>query len=173
MPETNISAAMREAIGGELGRRVSFPVAESDIRRWAIAVYWPGPPPPLFWDQVYAAGSRHKGIVAPEDFNPFAWMSAESSAREDESVDANDPDRTELLLGIPGPGLKFQLNGGVSVEYGERIRPGDVITGVNRLESYTEREGRLGLMLMTVTEDTWTRADGTLVKRSRNTLIRY
>jgi hypothetical protein len=164
---------MRAAIGGELGRRVSFPVSESDIRRWAIAVYWPQQPPPLFWDLEYATGTRHGGIVAPEDFNPFAWMSAESSSSRDADIDANDPDRTELLLGIAGPGLKFQLNGGISVEYGERIRPGDVITSVNRLQSYTEREGRLGLMLMTNTEDTWTRADGTLIKRSRATLIRY
>ncbi|MEO3855876.1 MaoC family dehydratase N-terminal domain-containing protein [Acrocarpospora sp. B8E8] len=174
MPETNISAAMRTALGSELGRRVSFPVSESDIRRWAIAVYWPEQSPQLFWDAAYAAGTRYGGIVAPEDFNPFAWMSAEAwSPGDGEGIDANDPDRTELLLGIPGPGLKFQLNGGMSVEYGERIRPGDVITSVNRLESYTERQGRLGLMLMTVTEDTWTRADGTLVKRGRNTLIRY
>jgi hypothetical protein len=165
---------MRAAEGAELGSRVSFPVCESDIRRWAIAVYWPEPPPPLFWDAAYAAGTRHHGIVAPEDFNPFAWMCAEvTSPRDTGEVDGNEPDRLELLLGIPGPGLKYQLNGGISVEYGERVRPGDVITSVNRLQSYREREGRLGLMLFTVTEDTWTRSDGALVKRGRNTLIRY
>ncbi|MGW0590594.1 FAS1-like dehydratase domain-containing protein [Streptosporangium sp. NPDC002607] len=174
MPGTAISEPMRAAVGSELGRRVSFAVSESDIRRWASAVYWPEQPPRLFWDVAYAAGTRHGGIVAPEDFNPFAWMCAEiwaSGATAD--ADPNDPDRTELLLGIEGPGLKFMLNGGMTAEYGERIRPGDVITSVNRLESYSEREGRLGLMLMTVTEDTWTRADGVLVKRNRNTLIRY
>lgn len=174
MPGTVISEAMRAAVGSELGRRVSYPVSESDIRRWALAVYWPEQPPRLFWDAAHAAGTRHGGIVAPEDFNPFAWMCAEvSMPRAGTEVDGIDPDRTELLLGIPGPGLKFQLNGGLTVEYGERIRPGDVITSVNRLESYSERQGRLGLMLMTVTEDTWTRADGTLIKRTRTTLIRY
>lgn len=173
MPGTVISEAMRAAVGSELGRRVSYPVSESDIRRWALAVYWPERPPRLFWDAAYAAGTRHGGIVAPEDFNPFAWMCAEVSTPGTADIDGNDPDRIELQLGIPGPGLKFQLNGGMAVEYGERIRPGDVITGVNRLESYSEREGRLGLMLMTVTEDTWTRQDGALIKRIRNTLIRY
>lgn len=173
MPKSYISEAMRAAIGSPLGRRVSFPVSESDIRRWAVAVYWPEQPPRLFWDAEYAAKSRYGGIVAPEDFNPFAWMCAESWSPGEAGIDPIDPDRLERALGVPGPGLKFQLNGGQSVEYGERIRPGDVITSVKRLHSYYEREGRLGLMLMTVTEDTWTRADGALIKRMRETLIRY
>jgi hypothetical protein len=168
---TNVSDAMRAAVGSTLGRRVSYPVTDSDIRRWALAVHWPEPAPRLFWDAGYVAGTRLGGIVAPEDFNPFAWMVAEQS--EAGGADLNDPDRTELLLGVAGPGLKFQLNGGIETEYGERIRPGDVITSVNRLASYTEREGRLGLMLFTVTEDTWTNQVGATVKRLRNTLIRY
>jgi len=42
-----------------------------------------------------------------------------------------------------------------------------------RLSEYREREGRLGLMLFTVTEDNWTNEDDELVKTSRSTLIRY
>ena len=38
---------------------------------------------------------------------------------------------------------------------------------------YGEREGRLGLMLFTVTEDNWTNQNDELVKTSRSTLIRY
>jgi hypothetical protein len=172
MSESNISAAMRDAVGRQLTRRVSFPVSESDIRRWAIAVYYPGEPPREFWDAAYAKSTRHGGIAAPDDFNPFAWMAAE---KEDPPVELgqNDPDRTELMLGIPGPGLKYQLNGGMEVDYGVRMRPGDVITSVNRLSGYTEREGRLGLMLFTVSEDSWTNQDGEVVKRTRMTLIRY
>jgi hypothetical protein len=163
---------MRDAVGRQLTRRVSFPVSESDIRRWAIAVYYPAEPPRQFWDEAYAKSTRYGGIVAPEDFNPFAWMQAEKQDPPAE-IGENDPDQTELMLGIPGAGLKFQLNGGMEVEYGTRMRPGDVITRVNRLSAYTEREGRLGLMLFTVTEDSWTKAGGDLVKRTRMTLIRY
>jgi hypothetical protein len=172
MPESNITAAMRAAIGTQLTRRVSFPVAESDIRRWAIAVYYPQEPPRQFWDEAYAKSARYHGIVAPEDFNPFAWMAAEQEAPPAE-IGENDPDRTELMLGIPGAGLKFQLNGGMAVEYGARMRPGDVITSVNRLSGYTEREGRLGQMLFTEMEDSWTNQDDELVKRTTLTLIRY
>jgi hypothetical protein len=163
---------MSDAIGRQLSRRVSFPVSESDIRRWAIAVYYPAEPPRLFWDADYAKSTRHGGIVAPEDFNPLAWMVAEKD-EPPVKFEANNTDRTELMLGIPGPGLKYQLNGGMEVDYGVRIRPGDVITSVNRLLGYSEREGRLGLMLMTTTEDTWTNGDGNVVKKSRMTLIRY
>jgi N-terminal half of MaoC dehydratase len=172
MPESNISAPMSAAVGRQLTRRVSFPVAESDIRRWAIAVYYPEQPPRQFWDAPYAGSTRFGGIVAPEDFNPFAWMTAE---REEPAVDIADgsPDRTESMLGVPGPGLKYQLNGGLEVEYDARMRPGDVITSVHRLVGYSEREGRLGQMLFTVTEDSWTNDAGDLVKKTRMTLIRY
>ena len=168
---THITEEMQAAVGGLLARRVSFPIAASDIRRWAIAVYHPGPPPAGFWDEEAAARSRHCGIVAPEEFNPFAWMTAEPSGPQD--VDRTDPDLTEKALGIDGPGLKFQLNAGLEVEYHERMRPGDVITAERRLAGYREREGRLGLMLFTTVEETWTNQAGGLVKVLRQTGIRY
>ncbi|MET7400580.1 MaoC family dehydratase N-terminal domain-containing protein [Dactylosporangium sp. NPDC005572] len=170
--QSNISPAMRDAVGGELSRSVSYPVSAADIRRWAIAVYYPQEPPALFWDAEYAATTRFGGIVAPEDFNPFAWMSAQPRgiARQAEQA---APDRIEDALGIPGPGLAHQLNGGLSTEYGVRIRCGDVITSVSRLGGYDEHEGRLGLMLFTVTETTWTNQDDAIVKLNRMTLIRY
>jgi N-terminal half of MaoC dehydratase len=167
-----ISGAMRDAVGRELARRVSYRVSESDIRRWAVAVYYPQEPPARFWDDVAAKATRWGGVVAPEDFNPFAWMTAQPrGARRSDDVD--HPDHTERQIGIAGPGLSNQLNGGVSAEYGEPMRPGDVITSVNRLVDYFEREGRLGLMLFTILEDTWTNQRNQLVKRTRITLIRY
>jgi hypothetical protein len=80
---------------------------------------------------------------------------------------------TEITLGITGPGLKFQLNGGSDVEYGARMRPGDVITSVRSLGGYSEREGRLGLMLFTLSQDVWTNQDNEVVKTTKSTLIRY
>ncbi|MGX7680147.1 FAS1-like dehydratase domain-containing protein [Jatrophihabitans sp. DSM 45814] len=172
MPESNISEAMRNAIGTEVGRRVSYPISESDIRRWAIAVYYPEAPPEEYIDPVAAEKSQYGGIVAPQEFNPFAWLAAEERKAKVE-VTGNDPDRSEKVLGIPGPGLKFMLNGGLEVEYGVPMRPGDVITSVSRLADYREAEGRLGLMLFTVTEDAWTNQKDEVVKRTRGTLIRY
>lgn len=172
MTTSNINDEMKAALGRQIGRRVSFPVSASDIRRWALAVYWPEQPPRLFWDAAYAKNTLHGGIVAPEEFNPFAWMVAEKE-EPDVKLETNDPNRMETILGIQGPGLKFQLNGGLEVDYGARMRPDDVITSVNRLAEYREREGRLGLMLFTITEDVWTNQDDDEVKRTRSTLIRY
>jgi N-terminal half of MaoC dehydratase len=169
---THITSAMRQAIGRTIGTRVSFPISESDIRRWAVAVYYPADPPPQFWDAEYAAATRHQGIVAPEEFNPFAWMAAKEHKLAI-PIDANNPDRTELMLGIDGPGLKFQLNGGQEVEYRSRMRPGDVITETSRLSDYYEREGRLGLMLFTVSEIIWANQHGQDVRRYKQILIRY
>ena len=83
------------------------------------------------------------------------------------------PDATENRLGVDGPGLKRILNGGMSAEYGVPMRSGDVITSVRRLGPYSERSGRLGLMLFSSTEDTWTNQHGDVVKRGVMTLIRY
>jgi hypothetical protein len=172
MPESHISDAMRSVIGKEMGRRVSYPVSVSDIRRWALAVYYPDSPPREYIDEDYAAKQPSGGMIAPQEFNPFAWLVAEK-VEPDVVIDGHNPDRTELVLGVPGPGLKFQLNGGMEVEYGAPMRPGDVITAVSSLAGYSEREGRLGLMLFTVSQDTWTNQNDELVKRTSNTLIRY
>ena len=168
-----ISSDMRAAVGRELRRAMSFPIAESDIRRWAIAVYYPEPPPAPFWDAEQAELTLHKGIVAPEEFNPFAWMTADGPRTPTSEGGAHDAGRTEKDLGIASPPVHNQLNGGVEVEYGVRMRPGDVITSVTRLAGYSERDGRLGRMLFTVFEDTWTNQHDEVVKRSRMTLIRY
>ena len=168
---THVTPAMRDAIGGEIDRRVSYPITDSDIRRWAVAIYYPQEPPLLYWDADFAAGTAHGGIVAPYDFNPFAWMAREPRGRP--KGGAINPDRIEHALGIEGPGLKNMLNGGIEVEYRTRMRPGDTIASSTRLAAYNEREGRLGLMLLTISEDTWTNQKDEVVKVQRGTLIRY
>jgi hypothetical protein len=172
MAESLISREMAAAIGGVLSERVSYPVSESDIRRWAVAVYFPAPPPREFWDRAYAESRPLGGIVAPAEFNPFAWMRAGDVPPEVKRASTH-PDYVEQRLGITGPGLRFLLNGGMESEYGVWMRPGDVITSVTRLGEYREARGRLGLMLITVIEDRWTNQAGELVKVSRDSSIRY
>ncbi len=168
---TYISAVMADAVGNELSRQVSYPISESDIRKWAIAVYYPEPPPRLFWDADFAATTVHRGLVAPEDFNPFAWMAAGGGGVQGSR--ANDPQATEKTLGVDPPAVGFQVNGGISMTYGERMRPGDVVTSVSKLGGYHERTGRLGLMLFTTLDTTWTNQHGSMVRRSQGTVIRY
>lgn len=174
MTESNISEAMSKAVGTEIGRSASYPVGENDIRRWAIATYWPDEPPARFIDAP-ADGSP---MIAPEEFNAMssAWRPATSQLSPhaiETSGPGHNPDTTENQVGIEGPGLTKMLNGGMSVEYGAPIRAGDVITSVRTLGEYSEREGRLGLMLFSSSVDTWTNQNGDFVKRSTMTLIRY
>ena len=57
----------------------------------------------------------------------------------------------EETFGLPAPATTAIINGGTEVDYGVRMRPGDVITSSTTLGEYKEREGRLGLMLFTST----------------------
>lgn len=166
-----LTDAMRAAVGRDFRWLTSFPIGANEIRRWAMAVYHPALPPRLFWDDAYAAATPFGGIVAPEDFNPFAWMTAEP--RPDSIVRAGRP-WPEPELGLPEPLTRANILSGLGVAYtGVRMRPGDVIRSTTRLAGYTEREGRLGLLLITTTEDRWENQDGALVRTSRLELIRY
>ena len=170
---THITDAMQALVGREMRRWVSFPVSSSDIRRWAIAVYYPECPPGRFWDAAAAAVSRYGGIVAPEDFNPFAWMVAEPKEPRTLATATDNPDAIENGLHVPGPGLRHALNGGTHISYGVPMRPGDVITSVTVLAGYRERLGSLGLMLFTSIETVWTNQNGAMVKTGVSTVIRY
>ena len=172
-PETHITEAMRAVVGREMARLVSFPVSSSDIRRWAIAVYYPEPPPARFWDAEAATTSRYGGIAAPEEFNPFAWMPAEPKGFGPMARAADNLDAIENALGAEGPGLKNILNGGIQIEYGVPMRLGDVITSATTLAEYRERPGSLGLMLFTSTKTIWTNQSGEVVKTTHSTIIRY
>ena len=172
MPDTWISDEMRAAIGGIHSDRLSMPISVSDIRKWAQAVYYPSPPPREYWDEAYAATTPAGGIVAPEEFNPFAWMTADGPPGPDSL--GQGASTTERRLGIEPPATSNMLNGGMEVEYtGVPMRPGDVIRGLTVLSDYSERPGRLGLMLFTTTEHRWTNQDGELIKTQHDVLIRY
>ena len=171
MPETQITPEMQAAVGREYRWATSYPIAASDIRRWAIAVYYPEPAPPLYWDEEYAAKTPWGGIVAPEEFNPFAWMRAEPKG--DLGPEAARP-WPELHLGVTPPETRANIVAGMEMEHsGVRMRPGDVIRAVTRLAGYHERQGRLGLMLFTTSEERWTNQRGELVRTGRIILIRY
>jgi hypothetical protein len=174
MPETWITDQMRAAIGREYGHRTSFPIDVSDIRRWAIAVYYPETPPRVYWDETYAAEVGLSSVVAPEEFNPFAWMTADGPPLASDARPVSRSIGPEGTLGVEPPATTNMLNGGMECAYSTVLmRPGDVITSVNRLVDYHERSGRLGLMLFTVTEQRWTNQRNEEIKVQQDILIRY
>ena len=161
--ETLVTEEMIEAKGVWGEETTSHPVTESDIRKWAIATYWPDKPPPLYWDEEYARGTKWGGIIAPRDFNPFAWP-------------VDRPPGPPSAGARPGQTPKKGenvLNGGQADTWFAPIRPGDVMTTRTRLSHWEERTGRLGLTLFTYTEIEWRNQDDEVVRRRISTGIRY
>jgi hypothetical protein len=164
-PLTFVTQDMIDRKGVWGSARVSPPVSESDIRKWAIAVYWPETPPPIFWDAAYAASTRWGGIIAPPDFNPFAWPIVEAKP---------EPAEAPKAAADKAPGRKLRgMNGGQVETYGVPMRPGDVITARNRLRDWEERQTRLGHTLFTYSELEWRNQHDELIKRRVSTAIRY
>jgi hypothetical protein len=162
--QTHISDEMRAAIGRTLGTRTSYPISASDIRKWAIAVYFPDAPPERF----VGAGGTDAPLTAPEEFNPFAWAAPGRTPKKPDVSAAF----LENQLGITPPPLDTVLNGGSVVEYGVPMIEGDVITATNRLDSYTEKQGKRGLLLFSSMKDEWVNQRGDMVKRTTSTVIR-
>jgi len=162
--------------------RTSPPVSESDIRKWAIAVYWPEQPPSMYWDAEYAGGTRHGGIIAPPDFNPFAWpirpTPTDGIGRDSGgSPPPRTPKPSKARSASTGEQTsrkgKRGMNGGQVETYGVPIRPGDEITTRTRLRDWEERETRLGWTLFTYTETEWRNQNDEIVKLRVSTGIRY
>ena len=160
--DTLVTPEMEQEKGVWGPETVSYPVSESDIRKWAIAVYWPLPPPRLYWDPEYAKTTRWGGIVAPEDFNPFAWPIRDSELQPSGAVPGQQTRRGGNVM-----------NGGQADTFGVRMRPGDVITRRSRLSRWEERQGRNGLTLYSYNETEWRNQRGELVKTRISTGIRY
>jgi acyl dehydratase len=145
-----------------IGRRmepVAAPaVGANDIARWAIATWWPEPPPAKYLDADVAGVGPWGGIVAPRDFDPFAWM-------------PNRPWSGDWLWGMgTEPGSRV-LNGGQRNRYGAPIRPGDVISVTRRFVDVVERAGKRGPMVFFTSEFRWTNQHGEMVRVGEQTTI--
>lgn len=158
---TLVTSELEERRGVWVEGQASFPISESDIRKWAISSYWPDEPPPLFWDDDYARSTRWDGVIAPQDFNPFAWPVKRPAAQA-------GPARTG-----PGGVALTGMNGGQVDTYGAPQRPGDIVTSRSRIKGWNEDQTRLGLTLFIETEIEWRNQDDELVRRRISTAIRY
>jgi hypothetical protein len=136
---------------------------------------------PVYWDESFASQTKYGGVVAPPLYPSF------TSRRPPGTPDPldrfkDDPD-WDGLTGSGGrrePGslppidlpLNRTLNGGVAAEFFALCKPGDRITGTRRYIDISERTGRSGLMVLIVTETTYTNQDGVLLCKVQNTSIR-
>ena len=113
--DTLISPAMQEAKGKWGEPRISPPIAASDIRKWAIATYWPETPPQIYWDDDYAKTTKWGGDHRACRLQPVRLAGAARAPRGARPQ--------------PAGGLRLTgMNGGQTDTYGAPMRPGDVIT---------------------------------------------
>ena len=159
-PGTFLTQETIDEIGRTLPPVAAPPVGANDIARWALATYWPEPPPARYLDADVAAEGPWGGIVAPRDFDPVAWM-------------PNRPWAGDWLWGMgTEPGQRI-LNGGQHNRYGEPIRPGDVISVTRRFVDVVERETKRGPMVFFTSEFRCENQDGALVRLGEQTSIYY
>jgi len=173
--ETMITDEMLALVDRPMRRATSFPIGANEIRRWAMAIYYPEIPPRLFWDDDYAATTKWGGIIAPQEFNPFAWATKDPPLSE--RATAGRPGRWghfESVFGVEPPPYRAVLQSRVIANYSPvRMRPGDVIRSVDRISEYFEREGKMGLQLYTTISVDYFNQHDEWIKRLDTVFMRY
>ena len=145
-----LNEEMRQRAVGIVSKPAILEVEKGSVQRFAEAV---GDANPLWNDEAAARQSPYGGIIAPPTFLRSVRL-----------------ERPQLPFDVP---FKRLLDGGSEWEYFGPVRVGDRITAVSRIMDVSERSGRLGAMLFTVAETSYTNQLGELVATQRNTLIRY
>ena len=149
-PGKVLTEEMRQQAIGLEGPPVTTEVEKGAIVKFAQAI---GDDNPLFNDEAEARKSKYGGLIAPPTF----LRSMGSS-------------RPQLPFDVP---FDRNLDGGSDWEYFEPVRPGDRITSVARIADMVEREGRLGVMIITTNVTTYRNQFDQVVATQTTTGIRY
>jgi acyl dehydratase len=151
-----ITDAMRAKIGVE-SEPTRYEIDNTGCRQFARAV---GYTDPIYFDEAAARAKGYRGIVAPVGFLGHPVVVPGQPARVPEA----------FRLEIP---YKRVLNGGTDIEYYADVCAGDKLTASTKLTDLTEREGKVGPMLIVDTETIFRNEKGETVAVQRGTAIRY
>jgi acyl dehydratase len=136
-------------IGKEFDR-YTFEVTREEIVAFARSI---GETNPLYTDEGYAKTTPYEGLIAPPTFSVVFRSRAMM------------PD-LKLSYGKRG------FDGGKECHFFAPVRPGDTITGIDRIAEVYEKTGRSGNMIFIVRESELTNQHGTKVAVIRQSLIR-
>jgi hypothetical protein len=155
-PESAITDEMRASIGVEGPPSISE-VTTTGIRMFARAV---GYTDQRFYDEAYAKSKGYRSLLAPPGYLGTAVY---------------NPNAQRAQAGGPGRGRTGGgLDGGVERKYtGVDICAGDVLSAVGKIVDISERPSRLGMMVITRRETTFTNQNGEVVCRAYNTILTY
>jgi hypothetical protein len=152
-----ITQEMRDAIGVESEPRRNE-VDKTWVRMFARSV---GHTDPVFYDEEEAKRRGFRSLPAPPGYLGTPVYDPRTAA------DAGPGNRR-----FRSP-FKRVLNGGTEIEYLGQICAGDVLTSRTKIADISETSGRLGPMLVTITETTYTNQNGEVVAKSRGTSLQY
>jgi acyl dehydratase len=168
-----LTPAVRALVGVEGPvRTAAEPLGRDTLRRFVQAAMEIDP---IHWDDDAARARGYDGVVAPPLFPLHAFPRPDGTP-DPFDVLAADPgwDGIELVEdGLPPVDVPLArlLNGGVAAEVFALARPGDVISAQSRYADITERAARSGPMVLVVVETDYRNQRGTLLLRTRTTMI--
>lgn len=170
-----ITDEMRAIVGIAGDREISYPIDAAEIRRCAMAIWYPELPPPDYWDEEDPVTVANGGIVAPDDFDPVAWIARRP--RPEPVPEGGHPPKIsafEQSIGLVPLPVRATLQVEIRARYsGIRMRPGDVIEVATSITGYSEREGRMGLQLYTTLTEEFTNQLGEWIKSIDTVYVRY
>ena len=156
-PQSVITDAMRATIGKE-SEVITYEVDRSSCRAFARAV---GYTDPVYYDAEAARAQGYRDIPAPFGFlgHPALMPGQRNPA---------------FFSEFPyEPPLKRILNGGNQLQYFADVCAGDVLQASAHIAELTERQGGMGLMVMSVKEVVYRDQQGKTVAKLRGTIILY
>ena len=158
-----MASLMTEELKKWIGREQVYVAPEelggAAIRYFALAL---GDDNPLYYDQQFAAKTRHKGIIAPPTLICETNQYMHQKPNEDGYLGH--------LWTLPIPESSM-IRGGNEYEFYQPVRPQDRITATWRIAEIYERETRDGAMLFVVSEVRYTNQDGQLLALNKETNI--
>ncbi len=131
----------RSILGQEFDHTVFEPVTKEQILAYATAY---GETNPCYMDEEAARDGPHRTLVAPPTF-PFRLRGKHFMPKSLANVGRAD------------------LDAGKDVEFGEPVRPGDVLTASSTIHDIYEKTGRSGTMHFIVIRTVVTNQDGKMV----------
>lgn len=163
MTEANKQSLITEEMKANIGKEgppTTLEVEKTGIRMFARAV---GHTDQIYYDEEYAKSKGHRSLVAPP---AYFGTPIYNPQRGGGGGGAN--------IRLPDGRVLRGLDGGREFEYTDvEICAGDVLTAVSKTVDITEREGRLGPMLITRRETTYTNQNGEVVCRAYGTSLQY
>ncbi len=155
--ESQVLTELRKMVGREM--RITSPdeIGRSGIRAFAQAQ---GDMNPLYFDEEYASGTRHRGIIAPPTLvcETLQYM-------------VGEVDETGGAAGRFGLPVGMEIRAANDYEFFQPMRPDDVLTAHWKVINVREKRGRTGTLYFLEYDITYTNQRDELLAVNHETMI--